>query len=119
METNEFVETKTGQKALKSIESLKKELEETYEYTVEELDHIELLVLKTIHELYAFAEEQEEEAMFQTNNAYKYRKILLQIADAINAKSLVVNSSSVMEEAMIFNLPQEIRKLKDNEFYKD
>jgi hypothetical protein len=41
------------------------------------------------------------------------------IANAVNAKSPVVDGTAVMEEAMFLTLPQEIRKLKDNEFYKN
>ena len=119
MEIDEFVETKTGKKTLKSLESIKKELEENWGYSAEELNHIELLFLQSIHDIYNHAEDLELEVAFQTNNAYKYRKLLLQIADIVEAKSPVVDGTSVMEEAMILTLPQEVRKLKDNEFYKD
>lgn len=113
MEINEFVETNTGKKALKSIELSKKELEETYSYTQEELDHIEHLMLKNTHEIYALAEQYEEEYMFQANNVYKYRKLLIEIADIIGAKSPVLDDSENMIEAMFYTLPQEIKKLKD------
>lgn len=113
MEINEFVETNTGKKALKSIELSKKELKETYGYTQEELDHIEHLMLKNTHEIYALAEQYEEEYMFQANNVYKYRKILIEIADILGAKSPVLDDSENMIEAMFYTLPQEIIKLKD------
>ena len=113
MEINEFVETNTGKKALKSIEFAKNELKETYGYTQEELDHIEHLMLKNTHEIYALAEQYEEEYMFQANNVYKYRKILIEIADILGAKSPVLDDSDNMIEAMFYTLPQEIIKLKD------
>lgn len=113
MEINEFVETNTGKKTLKSIELSKKELKETYGYTQEELDHIEHLMLKNTHEIYALAEQYEEEYMFQANNVYKYRKLLIEIADIIGAKSPVLDDSDNMIEAMFYTLPQEIIKLKD------
>ena len=113
MEINEFVETNTGKKALKSIEFSKKELKETYGYTQEELDHIEHLMLKNTHEIYALAEQYEEEYMFQANNVYKYRKILIEIADILGAKSPVLDDSDNMIEAMFYTLPQEIKNLKD------
>lgn len=119
MEINEFVETETGKKTLKSIEYIKRELEKTWDFTTDELDHIELLFLQSIHELYALAEQYEEEFMFQANEAYKYRKLLSQIADIVDAKSPVIDGTTIMEEARLYTLPQEIRKLKDNEFYKD
>lgn len=112
MEIDEFVETETGEKTLKSLESIKKELEENWGYSAEELNHIEHLFLNAIHDIYNHAEKLEEEATFQSNNAYKYRKLLLQIAD-------IVGSTVVEEEAKIYSLPQEIIKLKDNTFYKD
>lgn len=112
MEIDEFVETKTGKKTLKSLESIKKELKENWGYTSEELNHIELLFLQSIHDIYNHAEELELEIAFQTNNVYKYRKLLLQIAD-------IVGTSVVDEEVKIYSLPQEIIKLKDNTFYKD
>ena len=113
MEIDEFVETKTGKKTLKSLESIKKELEENWGYSAEELNHIELLFLQSIHELYALAEQYEEEASFQANNANKYRKLLLQIADIVEAKSPVVDGTRVMEEAILHTLPQEVRSLKE------
>lgn len=113
MEINEFVETNTGKKALKSIELSKKELKETYGYTQEELDHIEHLMLKNTHEIYALAEQYEEEYMFQANNVYKYRKLLIEIADIVGAKSPVLDDSDNMIEAMFYTLPQEIKNLKD------
>lgn len=113
MEIDEFVETKTGKKTLKSLESIKKELEENWGYSAEELNHIELLFLQSIHELYALAEQYEEEVSFQANNANKYRKLLLQIADVVEAKSPVVDGTSVMEETMLYTLPQEVRNLKE------
>ena len=119
MEIDEFVETETGKKTLKSIEFVKKELKDTWDYSTDELDHIELLFLKSIHEIYAIAEQYEEEFMFQANEAYKYRKLLMQIADIVDAKSPVIDGTTIMEEARLYTLPQEIRKLKDNEFYKD
>lgn len=119
MEIDEFVETETGKKTLKSIEFIKKELEKTWGYSTDELDHIELLYLKSIHEIYAIAEQYEEEFKFQANEAYKYRKLLMQIADIVDAKSPVIDGTTIMEEARLYTLPQEVRKLKDNEFYKD
>lgn len=113
MEIDEFVETKTGKKTLKSLESIKKELEDNWGYSAEELNHIELLFLQSIHEIYAIAEQYEEEASFQVNNANKYRKLLLQIADVVEAKSPVVDGTSVMEETMFYTLPQEVRNLKE------
>lgn len=119
MEIDEFVETETGKKTLKSLDYIKRELEKTWGYSTDELDHIELLFLKSIHEIYAIAEQYEEEFMFQANEAYKYRKLLMQIADIVDAKSPVIDSTTIMEEARLHTLPQEVRKLKDNEFYKD
>lgn len=111
MEIDEFMETETGKKTLKSLEFVKKELKENWSYTTDELDHIELLFLKSIHEIYAIAEQYEEEFMFQANEAYKYRKLLSQIAEIVGF--------SIEEEAKFYSLPQEIIKLKDKNFYKD
>ena len=119
MENYEFVETETGKKALKLVEEQKKELCDAWGYTTEELDHIELCMLRVVDEMYSTSEEWEENTRYYVKQVDKYRKLLLDIALAINAKSPVVDGTSVMEEAMFYTLPQEIRKLKDNEFYKD
>lgn len=113
MEIDEFIETKTGKKTLRAIESIKKELKETWSYTTEELNHIELLLLKSIHDIYDHAENLESEIMFQTNNVNKYRRLLQQIADIIEAKSPVVDGTAIMEEATFYTLPQEVRLLKE------
>jgi hypothetical protein len=119
MENYEFVETETGKKALKLVEEQKKELYDNWGYTQEELDHIELCMLKVVDEMYFASEEWEENTRYYAKQVDKYRKILLEIANAVNAKSPVVDGTAVMEEAMFLTLPQEIRKLKDNEFYKN
>jgi hypothetical protein len=117
MEIDEFIETDTGKKTIKEIESLKKELYDNWGYSTEELHHIELCMLKLTTEIYMMAEDWEENATNYAKTADKYRKILLSVADAVGASSPVVDSTSVMEEAMFYSLPQEIRKIKDNEFY--
>lgn len=119
MEIDEFIETDTGKKTIKEIESLKKDLYDNWGYSTEELNHIELCMLKLINKIYMLAEDWEEKANCNSKTVDKYRKILLSIADSVGAKSPVVDGTAVMEEAMFYTLPQEIRKLKDNEFYKD
>ncbi len=101
------------------VEEQKKELYDAWGYTIEELNHIELCMLKVVDEMYSTSEEWEENTRYYAKQVDKYRKILLEIANAVNAKPPVVDGNAVMEEAMFYTLPQEIRKLKDNEFYKD
>jgi hypothetical protein len=113
MEIDEFIETETGKKAIKAIEEQKKELYDNWGYTKEELDHIELCMLRITNEMYLTSEEWEEDARHYLKIIDKYRKLLLQIADAAGVKSTVVDSTSVMEEAMFYTLPQEIRQLKE------
>jgi hypothetical protein len=113
MEIDEFIETDTGKKTIKEIESLKKELYDNWGYSTEELHHIELCMLKLTTETYMLAEDWEEKASYHANIIDKYRKILLQIADITGFKSPIIDSTSVMEEAMFHTLPQEVRMLKD------
>jgi len=113
MEIDEFIETDTGKKTIKEIESLKRELYDNWGYSTEELHHIELCMLKLTTETYMLAEDWEEKARYYENIIDKYRKILQQIADITGAKSPVVDSTSVMEEVTFHTLPQEVRMLKD------
>jgi hypothetical protein len=113
MEIDEFIETDTGKKTIKEIESLKKDLYDNWGYSTEELHHIELCMLKLTTEIYMMAEDWEERAQHNANIINKYRKIMLDISNAIGAKSPVVDSTSIMEEAMFYTLPEEARRLKE------
>ena len=119
MEIDEFIETDTGKKAVKAIEEQKRDLEAAWGFTTEEMHHIELCMLKVINEMYMTAEELEDDVRYYTKVIDKYRKILLEVSVAVGTKSPVVDGTAVMEDAMFHTLPQEIRNLKDNEFYKD
>jgi hypothetical protein len=113
MEIDEFIETDTGKKALKLVEEQKKELYDNWGYTTEELEHIELCMLKVVDEMYFTSEEWEENARYYVKQVDKYRKLLLQIATIVKAKSPAIDENHVMEEAMFYTLPEEIRLLKE------
>ena len=113
MEIDEFIETDTGKKAVKAIEEQKRDLEAAWGFTIEEMHHIELCMLKVINEMYMTAEELEDDVRYYAKVIDKYRKILLEVSDAVDAKSPVVDGTAVMEDAMFHTLPQEIRKIKD------
>ena len=113
MEIDEFIETDTGKKTIKEIESLKKDLYDNWGYSTEELHHIELCMLKLTFDTYMLAEDWEEKARYYANITDKYHKILIQIANITGAKSQVVDSTSVMEEVMFHTLPQDVRILKE------
>ena len=119
MEIDEFIETDTGKKAVKVIVEQLRDIEEAWGFTTEEQHHIELCMLKVMNEMYMTAEELEDDVRYYAKVIDKYRKILLEISKAVGAKSPVIDGSASMEEAMFLTLPQEIRNLKDNEFYKD
>lgn len=113
MEIDEFIETDTGKKTIKEIESLKGELYDNWGYTTEELHHIELCMLKLTTETYMLAEDWEEKARYYAEIIDKYRKLLISIATAVNAKSPAIDENNVMEEAMLLSLPEKINQLQD------
>jgi hypothetical protein len=88
MEIDEFIETDTGKKAVKVIVEQLRDLEESWGFTVEEQHHIELCMLKVMNEMYMTAEELEDDARYYTKVIDKYRKILLEISQAVNASAL-------------------------------
>ena len=113
MEIDEFIETDTGKKTIKEIESLKKELYDNWGYSTEELHHIELCMLKLTTETYMLAEDWEERASYYAEIINKYRKLLISIATAVNAKSPAIDENNVMEEAMLLSLPEKINQIQD------
>jgi hypothetical protein len=70
-------------------------------------------MLKLTTETYMLAEDWEEKARYYADIIDKYRKILLIIATIVKAKSPAIDDNKVMEEAMFYTLPQEIRQLKE------
>lgn len=113
MEIDEFIETDTGKKTIKEIESLKGELYDNWGYSTEELHHIELCMLKLTTETYMLAEDWEEKARYYAEIINKYRKLLISIATAVNAKSPAIDENNVMEEAMLLSLPEKINQIQD------